>query len=208
MRGPPSRGGSAASAGSIRSFASALLVWLLTVPGETPSSRAVSASLRSSTKRSTITARCRRGSRPIAVQRSWRWSAVVVPARARVGLGRLGVRLLAVPLPPPPRRERVDQDLADVGLGVALDPRPGEPRLGQRGLQQVLGEGVVAGEQVRRTQQPGRAGGDELVEVHGRVSPSPPEICRSMRPVRASIPCPTGWATRMVAPDILGSLSR
>ena len=40
---------SVASAGSIRSFASALLVWLLTVPGETPSSRAVSASLRSST---------------------------------------------------------------------------------------------------------------------------------------------------------------
>ncbi len=59
----------------MRSLASALLVWLFTVPGEMPSSRAVSASLRSSTKRSTITARWRRGSRPIAVQRSCRSSS-------------------------------------------------------------------------------------------------------------------------------------
>ena len=58
-------------------------------------------------------------------------------------------------------------------------------------LEQVLGQRVVVGEQVRRAQQPGRARGDELVEVdglHGTSSvtqglhtlhyrPGPPEGC-------------------------------
>src|SRR4029453_17759501 len=45
------------------------------------------------------------------------------------------------------------------------EPLPGQVGLGQGGLEQVLGGGPVAREEVRRAQQRGGAGRDELAEL-------------------------------------------
>ncbi len=73
---------------STRSRASARDVWLFTVPIEQSSRRAVSASLRSSKNRNTITARWPRDRWPSAVHRSWRAlesSTYAVSGRSPVG---------------------------------------------------------------------------------------------------------------------------
>src|SRR6185369_12547840 len=67
-------------AASARSFASALLVWLFTVPMLQPSVSATCASVMSSKNRSTRTARWRDGRRPSAGQSRDRSSTVAVPS--------------------------------------------------------------------------------------------------------------------------------
>ena len=88
-------------------------------------------------------------------------------ARRRGGRcsGSSSVGLLAVPPAAPPAGVGGDEDPADVRLGVALDAAPGQVGLGQRRLQQVLGEAVVAGQQVGGAQQPVRPGRHELLEA-------------------------------------------
>ena len=64
----------------------------------------------------------------------------------------VGRVLAALPRPPPQRVVLVDHDPSDVaveGLAVA-DVVPRQVELGERRLEQVLGAGVVAGEEVRR----------------------------------------------------------
>ena len=105
--------------------------------------------------------------------------AVVVEGVAgrarRVGVAQLGHRRLPALPPPPPRRVRVDDHPAHVGVDVLdpRDPRPARQRAGERLLDHVLGVGAVAGQRVGEAQQPGAARGDPGVEVDG-ASPAKP----------------------------------
>lgn len=104
--------------------------------------------------------------------------------RGRADLGHRRRRWLAAP----PRDVRVVQRPAHVRLGIAVaNPRPVLVRLRQRRLQQVLGEVVVAGEQVRRPGQRRAAGAHEVPEVvipYAVVLPPDPVTQPDAVPVR------------------------
>ncbi len=78
-----------------------------------------------------------------------------------------GDGLPTLPRAPPQRALLVDHDPSDVGVDrLALPhPVPGEVELGQRGLEEVLGVGAAAGEQVGGAQQGGLARGEVRREV-------------------------------------------
>lgn len=125
----------------MRSFASALLAWLLPVPSEQPSTLAVSASDRSSAYRTTTTtARWRRGSALAPRQRAERGPQLAARGyrRRRVPLSRPGNRRLGT-CPPAraglhgavrraicgaPGGVGTDEDRPDVRLGLGVDARP------------------------------------------------------------------------------------
>ena len=159
--------GKPSSAGSTRSLASALDVWLFTVPTEHSRTAAVCSFSEVLEEAEHDDGALPARQPPHRVPEVVPLGAAVVVAR-RGGLGDGLGGLLAVPLPAPPGRVGVHQDPADVRLRVGVDPVPGEPRLAQCGLEQVLGEAAVAGQQVRRAQQPGGPGRDEAVEVRPR----------------------------------------
>jgi hypothetical protein len=71
--------------------------------------------------------------------------------------------------PPPPGYVRVDHRAPDIGVegGPVVDLAPGQVRLGQRRLDQVLGVGPVPGEHDRHPEQGGSAG--EYVLAEGAV---------------------------------------
>src|SRR5690606_1269691 len=89
-----------------------------------------------------------------------------VAVRPRLLRQRLG-RTLAVPAAPAPTGSGVDQHAPRVRLDRldAAMPQPGQIGLGQRGLEEILRAGPVAGEQVRGAQQRGRTRRDELAEL-------------------------------------------
>jgi hypothetical protein len=112
---------------------------------------------------------------------------------------------LARPTAAPPRGRRREQHPTHVGLGRPIDAPPGEPRLGQRGLQQVLGQSLVVGEEVRRAQQRLRPRHDEGVELilvrHTITSP-----LRGGRLRDASLPRRVGHSERL--PETHATLTR
>src|SRR4029078_8890394 len=82
-------------------------------------------------------------------------------------------RRLTMPTSTPTGRGRGDHDPADIRLGI-LDPPPGESRLQQRGLQQILGQPLVLDQQVRRAQQRRGTTLHECVEVRLVAHAIPP----------------------------------
>jgi hypothetical protein len=77
-------------------------------------------------------------------------------------LRQLGRRVLVPPPPAPPVRVHCVEHPPHVRRRiVGLDPVPAQVRPDQRGLQQVLGLRVVAGQQPGRVPQPPRAPGRE-----------------------------------------------
>src|SRR5687768_1836549 len=77
----------------------------------------------------------------------------------------LGHGVLTAMFAAPPRGDGlVVEDPADVRLRVTLDPMPRLGRLEERGLEQVLGEVMVTGQQVRRARERGRTGRHELAK--------------------------------------------
>jgi hypothetical protein len=89
-----------------------------------------------------------------------------VTCRRACGLGRLGGQDLGQPASAPPGHVLAVEHRPDVGLGVTSrhEPCPAQAGLGERGLDQVLGELLVAGQQVRRPQQGAGTGRHEGVE--------------------------------------------
>jgi hypothetical protein len=83
-------------------------------------------------------------------------------------------RVLLQLAPPPPGDVRVDHRAPHVVVegGPVVDLAPGEVGLGQRGLDQILGVRLVAGEHERRAQQRGLAIVDIFPES-GLVRPMP-----------------------------------
>src|SRR6185437_15062483 len=82
-------------------------------------------------------------------------------------LGEVLARLFS-PWPPPHCVDvRVHDGSADVPLRVLLapHPRPARGRLGERGLDDVLGRVAIAGQQVGEPQEGGRPRGNERPEV-------------------------------------------
>ena len=136
-------------------------VWLLTVPVEMPSSWAVSSTDRPSQCRSRTVLRCMTRQRLEGLEHRR-------PLLDRQRLPRR--RVVAVePRPLAPPRPAVlvdvgaDDDLPGVGLlpAVAVQPRPRDVQLDERGLEQVLGLVPVAADGVRDPAQVGLPGGDE-----------------------------------------------
>ena len=74
------------------------------------------------------------------------------------------------PVPPPPGDVGVDHDPAQIGLRTLPDPTPPGHRGQQGGLDEVVGVGRIAGQQVGRPEERVPAGGDELLEPGARVS--------------------------------------
>ena len=157
---------------SSRSLASALAHWLLTVPTEHPSSwrsRPRCGPRGSAAPRRPAAAR---GSRPIATHRSCpstgSCAATGEPFRQVRG------RRLARPRAGATTRPRWSPGPGGRRPPGHLDPAPGEPGLGQRGLQQVLGQLLVLHQQVRRAQQCLRARDDEASNSAASAMPSRP----------------------------------
>src|SRR6185437_1425299 len=80
----------------------------------------------------------------------------------------------------PPGGLGVHQDAADVAVerALVLDAVPGQIRLGQGRLQEVLGVGAVPGQQIRDPQECARPFGDIARELLVSVRRHAPTLCR------------------------------